>query len=704
MATDFRIRGGQSAIQNLKSLSTAEARVLLKEIQAQIETPKGVKSGVLKLVNLSDGSKNVTLERKSLLQRMFLRDGRDMRTTADTLKGLFEKAGVSEQIQTELGTYLQARSNRAGTRSIARLIDSGLKTVGAVSGDSVEAVLKGLGIERVGLGANPASGSYGVVGGASRSDRNDRIYKDIALLKGDKPNAKALTLSPLTDSLGRPRLERTGSAGSAYIGRGISGIVRPEVYVLTERRFDGTTRFHAVEGDKNLKRWAADHLNGNTGSTLHVTGVLMKKAQGEEMLGATLETAADRAALHKSALDGLKTLKQMAQRGFVHGDIKPENTFLDRNAGTAQFIDADTIAKMRREEQDGTPIQAVTPYYAHPLSCSEPYRVGFEQDLFSWGMSILVKSLPNTEEGKARASNLMNAVYGYNAADQRFWKADDQGYETLRANLRNALNNPPAFELTKTQIMALNWIDAALDCSSPVTQRYGEPARGRNAEHLLDRIDPSKHPRVATRLDRPLGPPAAPQPNPASRVAHPNAPAKAPALGARRAQQNEVNPAGGAAQGDGAAVRDVKQAAAAKEQQRDLMLRSAIEGAIEQVYLQLEGQDDSIVLPKNNGKVKAVNLNAINEAVSTWATGEGFELIDKTLRDLPPNTAAYRSTLANLIEERANLEHLRLLVSLSDDYKNTSPDEKARFEKRIISTVNRTPLLTTAQIIARINR
>jgi hypothetical protein len=56
MPADFRLRGGSmegaTAQQRLQNIDQAEARVLLRQIESQITSPKGVKSGVLKLVNL----------------------------------------------------------------------------------------------------------------------------------------------------------------------------------------------------------------------------------------------------------------------------------------------------------------------------------------------------------------------------------------------------------------------------------------------------------------------------------------------------------------------------------------------------------------------------------------------------------------------------------------------------------------------------
>ena len=522
MATDFRVRGGTvegaTAQQRLQNIDQAEARVLLRQIESQITSPKGVKSGVLKLVNLNDATKNVTLERKSLIQRMFSKDGKDMRTTADTLKLLFEKAGVAQDVRADLDRYLSMKDNRAGTVTMAKLIDAGLKTVGAVSGDSRAAVLTALGIKIAPRpdGEAVAKGNFGEAHLATRAnDPAERIYKDIEL-----DQAKPLELSPAVSKSGAPQLVRSGAAGSSYIGKQIPGIVRPEVYVVTETAPDGRQKFHGVEGDKNLKKWAAQYLKDHPGTQLHVTGVLMAKAQGVSMETFGAPTEAEQAALHSAALDGLKTLKQMSQRGFIHADIKPGNLYLDPQAGTMQFIDTDAMLKMRSGQQSGEVVRDLASFaFAHPggFRAGEANKVGFEHDLFALGVSVLVSSFPNDEHGIARRNNLLNAVGGFNTAahyDREgmpmprnlvpFWQHDDQNFDKLRSNLRTALNAEPAVSLNKNQIMALNWMDAALDCQQPVTQRYGAAAAGARTEHLLDRVDPSKHPRVSSQLSRPL--------------------------------------------------------------------------------------------------------------------------------------------------------------------------------------------------------
>lgn len=525
MATDFRVRGGTiegaTAQQRLQHIDQAEARVLLRQIESQITSPKGVKSGVLKLVNLNDATKNVTLERKSFLQRMFSKDGKDMRTTADTLKLLFEKAGVAQDVRADLDRYLARKDNRAGTVTMAKLIDAGLKTVGAVSGDSKEAVLTALGIQMAPRpdGQQALKGYFGEAHLARRAnDPADRIYKEIPL-----DSAKPLELSQTLSKTGAPQLVRSGAAGSSYIGKQIPGIVRPEVYVVTETDAVGNETFHGVEGDKNLKKWAAQYLKDHPGIRLHVTGVLMAKAQGVSMATFGAPTEADQSALHNAALDGLKTLKQMSQRGFIHADIKPANLYLDPQAGTIQFIDTDAMLKMRSGQQAGEEVRDLASRgFAHPGAFREgdANKVGFEHDLFALGLSVLVSSFPNDDNSIARRNNLLNAVGGYNTAAyyaepgkplppdlehlEAYWERDDQNFEKLRSNIRTVLNADPAVSLSKTQIMALNWMDAALDCQQPVTQRYGSTGAGQRAEHLLDRVDPSKHPQISSQLSRPL--------------------------------------------------------------------------------------------------------------------------------------------------------------------------------------------------------
>lgn len=522
MPTDFRLRGGTiegaTAKQRLQNIDQAEARVLLRQIESQITSPKGVKSGVLKLVNLHDASKNVTLERKSFLQRMFSKDGNDMRTTADTLKLLFEKAGVAQDVRADLDRYLARKDNRAGTVTMAKLIDAGLNAVGVVSGDSKEDVLTALGVKIAPRpdGQEALAGNSGEAHIARRAnDPADRIYKEIRL-----DRAQPLELSQTLSKTGAPQLLRTGAAGSSYIGKQIPGIVRPEAYVVTETDAVGNETFHGVEGDKNLKKWAAQYLKDHPGIRLHVTGVLMAKAQGVSMAAFGAPTEAEQSALHSAALDGLKTLKQMSQRGFIHGDIKPDNLYLNPQTGTMQFIDTDAMLKMRSSQQVGEEVQHLTTRaFAHPGAFLEgdANKVGFEHDLFALGFSILVSSFPNDQDSTLRRNNLLNAVGGYNSAAyyaqrkdpippqlEPFWEKDDQNFERLRSNIRTVLNAKPAVSLSPTQIMALNWMDAALDCQQPVTQRYGATAAGQRAEHLLDRVDPSKHPEVSSLLSRPL--------------------------------------------------------------------------------------------------------------------------------------------------------------------------------------------------------
>jgi hypothetical protein len=391
MPTDFGIRGGNQqgldAATRLKTLGKAEARALLREIETQITGPSGTKSGVLKLVNLSNARHNVRLERKSLLQRMFVADRDSMKTTANTLKDLFEKAGFDKSVKDKLALYLENRANRAGTKTIASLIAAGLTTVGAESGASEQEALDKLGI-RQDSSVKLGQGGFGQVVQAERAgSAQTRVYKQV---KPDH-NESALKLgAPKED--GKPRLERRGPASSAYLGKNITGVVRPEVYLIKETPpGNAPPVFHAVEGDKNFKTWAARHLQSNPETKLALAGVLMQAARGVVgMDGESHIAPIEPAALHSAALDGLKTLKQLSAKGFVHGDIKPLNMFFDEAAGKVQLIDTDSMKKMRKGQQ-GCSIMS-TKAYSHPNARK---KTGFEQDLFGLGLSVLEMSTQN---------------------------------------------------------------------------------------------------------------------------------------------------------------------------------------------------------------------------------------------------------------------------------------------------------------------
>lgn len=671
MPTDFGIAGSRNYKTDLAAIDESKARSLLLEIKAQVTGTRGTKRGVLKLVNLQ-GQGNITLERKGLLTRMFQRDGRDMRTTAVTLEHLFDKAGFSAEVKEQLSNYLARRTNRAGTKTISKLITEGFTRIGAASGADVHEALHKLGVDLPDNGSEPKmKGTRGKVVQANH----------IAERRLFKANNQPIALK-LHDGNERnePRLHRSGAAGSAYLENRVPGIVRPTIYTLLETRADNTTTHHAVSGDKHFKRWAAQYLASHPGSTLAVTGTVMSRARGVELMdinkGKPIVAPVQPNVLHRAALDGLETLKKMSASGFVHGDLKSPNMFIDTDTQTLQFIDVDEISKMRKG-QAGIRPSGVTSAFSHPNAMSATGKVGFEQDLMGLGISILHTALENRGDRTA-AERLQLEVYYYNQELKRAGSsnanASDPGFMKLRALIEGTV---PA-DASPVEILAVNWINAALDHSAPVSVRYGTQG---DAEHLLDRVDPGRNPAVSERIDRRTGAVAAPQ-QPAQQRRVPQAPVSQPAQAAqpKPPQQPPQKPA--AAQPSAARPDPAKALAETVERELDSL---------------------SVVMDKT---LPPKTSTSIYLTVAAWTKGpEGQAMAEAAARDArgPDDLTA---SIRDMLIDRINLEHLRLTIQ-NDSTLSALPEENQRvLEQRINlrATFEKASLMSPEQLATRIER
>ncbi len=653
MPTDFGIAGSRNYKADLASIDESKARSLLLAVKTQITGTNGTKSGVLKLVNLRGGG-NITLERKGVMTRMFQRDGSDMRTTAETLKDLFAKADFSPEIRQELSDYLDRRANRAGTRTISALIDKGFTAIGAASGANAREALQKLGVELPGADPGPAmAGGRGKVLNATRL-ADARLYKI-----NNKPIPLMLDG---VNARGEPRLDRRKAAGSAYLENRVPGIVRPTIYVVAEMRDDGTPTYHAVAGDKNFRSWAANRLASNPASALLLTGTIMSRAKGVEMMNfndkskAPVVATVSPEALAGAAVDGLVTLKKMSAGGFVHGDLKSPNIFIDTGTRTLQFIDVDEISKMRKG-QNGVRPPGFTSAYSHPNVMRGP--VGFEQDLMGLGMSILHTALTNRGH-TSEAGTLQKGLVEYNKAFKELVKAgnadaSDPGFMKLRTLIESTV---PA-DASPVEILALNWINAALDRAAPFCDRYGTE---RAEPHLLDRLDPKLNPEIARRIDRRTGAIAA------QRVRGRQQPQAAPAKADPRQRQAPAAP-------QAPAVRTVQ----AVPPVWGGGLGAAVEGALDALSLAM---DDAL---------PSAAFMVVYPAVEAWTkTIEGMAMLAEAAAEArDPDALAAR--IREILTERINLEHLRFVMSTDENLKAIPADVRTALEGQINRRVSYEP-------------
>lgn len=116
-----RINGGEGAqairgLAGLQNLEQEAARKVLTDLAAQIDG----KPGVLKLMHTSK-DRDMSFERKGSA-RFFARRDSKMDATAQAIRQIYERAGLSQHARAQLDTYLSTQRNRVGGSDFAALI------------------------------------------------------------------------------------------------------------------------------------------------------------------------------------------------------------------------------------------------------------------------------------------------------------------------------------------------------------------------------------------------------------------------------------------------------------------------------------------------------------------------------------------------------------------------------------------------------
>jgi serine/threonine protein kinase len=128
---------------------------------------------------------------------------------------------------------------------------------------------------------------------------------------------------------------------------------------------------------------------------VHCVGLVMKKAEGEEVLKIMDQLSlAQRKQVFKGTLQAVSTLNE---RGFIHRDIKEENVFFDTRTGKVSLIDTGMLHKRSKNVPGSGQVRelAGTPPFMHPkVWAGRPH--GTEADLYSSAMMALELHSPST--------------------------------------------------------------------------------------------------------------------------------------------------------------------------------------------------------------------------------------------------------------------------------------------------------------------
>lgn len=256
-----------------------------------------------------------------------------------------------------------------------------------------------------------------------------------------------------------PHLARTNEVTAAYLkSHQISNICIPTDFLVHITR-NGKPSYEMIPAGQAFKKWALKELQSTPCPVIRIAGSIMPKAPGqglEKLISSSSSQPSPLSGddLTSIAKSSLQTLRQFADHGFVHGDIKPLNMIYDPAGKQLTFIDTGGLAKISKDPtlSERTKFSAnrgATRLYSHPSTLADA-KVGHEQDLFSMGLSLLESGLRSAGRNNdwAQASRLVKDLQNtINPA------------ERIRAELRGKVGN---LGPNTVEDLALRLIEASL--------------------------------------------------------------------------------------------------------------------------------------------------------------------------------------------------------------------------------------------------
>ena len=399
-----------------------DARAILTTLRGKLN-PGAFSKGYLRLVNTRNESAPLEFKRKTSLQIAF-QSNRNTET-GSALLGLFEKAGYATH---DLQAYLQERAGRKIERGQIQTL---IRRAQAQVDRDTEAGAVRLSNTELVRGAQIGEGGFGSVSRAT-------LDGEAVLVKRFQNPAAPLQLTP------GGRLHRSTELTAAYLKAGSeAGIVAPTDFIVRETRADGTQEVWLVPGKQSFRDWALNKLTagGAHPPTLVIEGLILPKASGEELQHLQNHNTPLTQNEVLSLSNGLlNNLAQLALRGFVHGDIKPGNTFFNRDEGKVQFIDTGSLSKISKQIPliPDTLFARNRPHtrpYTHPFLETFYHKAGFEQDLYSVGITILVADL----RSKGHFEEARTLLEGLNQNNEQL-RAGGKSYQQARAEVLSLID------------------------------------------------------------------------------------------------------------------------------------------------------------------------------------------------------------------------------------------------------------------------
>ena len=312
------------------------------------------------------------------------------------------------EIKERLTTYV--KKNKTGDAALVSLFTK-LSTAEAASNDLARAqittqALEDFHLQALGYStdlvidlakANVVKGSYigeGAFGTVTHAsfDGKEKVIKEFL-------NGKTFPITlDTTDPNQRndPKLLRSPELTAAFLKQSEShAVVIPTHFIVREKDGTKTRELLVPLHDKEFRAWAKKQLTDHVGDwnySLEITGELQDVAPGEEVRKIINSGAATEGDLRKIAGGFLDALAALGKRGFVHGDIKPQNAFFDQATGKLKLIDTGSLAKVSKKIDDRpntafSVLRGATPDFTVPDKLTA--QLGFAHDLYATGISII---------------------------------------------------------------------------------------------------------------------------------------------------------------------------------------------------------------------------------------------------------------------------------------------------------------------------
>jgi protein kinase-like protein len=371
MPIGIGVNGGLLRQQVLEGVDSKEALQSLQNIRTHLSQP-GRDSGVLTLFNRTSTETEMTLERKSSFQLLFGKKDR-LDDTVHALRTMLTRAGKDEAL-TELDNYLEGQGgkhNRVESSKMLEILNRHLPTK-APSLDGLYEMAKIDKSKELGRGA------YGTTFLVNVGRKEQVVLKEF-----DKPQ-------PLTlDRSSKPN-EAMGSYLTSrkqpnYLTDKVN-ISQPTSYLISVKKDEGEQ--YQMVTPHTMRRLVKDAKQTN--STVMCHGIIMPKARGKEVDQLIGLSETEKKQVVRSTLLSIKGLNE---RGFVHRDIKPQNSLFDRETETTTLIDTGMLFKTGKDQEKHPGSKFIGEYggtmrYVHPRGLRNEEH-GTEADLHALGVMAL---------------------------------------------------------------------------------------------------------------------------------------------------------------------------------------------------------------------------------------------------------------------------------------------------------------------------